>query len=101
MRNMPWCRDTFFVEVIKPSHYDDDGYVIQWLRAIIPSNSLACLCALARAAGERRVLGDQIDVVVNAYDESNTVIPVRRITRRIQAPPSLGIGAGSCPTRRS
>ena len=21
----------FFVELIKPSHYDDDGYVIQWL----------------------------------------------------------------------
>src|SRR5262249_33086226 len=22
----------FFVEIIKPSHYDDDGYVIQWVR---------------------------------------------------------------------
>ena len=30
-----------YVEVIKPSHYDDDGYVIQWRRAFIPSNSLA------------------------------------------------------------
>jgi hypothetical protein len=40
-------RETFFVEIIKPSHYDDDGYVIQWLRAFIPSNSLACLYALA------------------------------------------------------
>jgi hypothetical protein len=20
----------FFVEIIKPSHYDDDGYIIQW-----------------------------------------------------------------------
>ena len=77
-------RRPFFVEIIKPSHYDDDGYVIQWLRAFIPSNSLACLYALAHAAGERRVLGEGVDVVVNAYDESNTVIPVRKIIRRIQ-----------------
>jgi hypothetical protein len=67
------ARQKFFVEIIKPSHYDDDGYVIQWLRAIIPSNSLACLCALAHAAGQRRVLGDDVRVVVNVYDESNTV----------------------------
>src|SRR5438128_1626067 len=83
--------ETFFVEIIKPSHYDDDGYVIQWLRAFIPSNSLACLYALTHAAGKRRVLGDQVDVVVNAYDESNTVIPVQRIIRRIQAARGRGL----------
>ena len=27
--------------LVKPSHYDDDGYVIQWLRSAVPSNSLA------------------------------------------------------------
>src|SRR5271170_2564755 len=84
-------RETFFVEIIKPSHYDDDGYVIQWLRSFIPSNSLACLYALAHAAGNRRVLGDRIDIVVNAYDESNTVIPVQRIIRRIQAAHGRGL----------
>ena len=25
----------FFVELIKPSHYDDDGYVIQWWKSFI------------------------------------------------------------------
>jgi radical SAM superfamily enzyme YgiQ (UPF0313 family) len=84
-------RETFFVEIIKPSHYDDDGYVIQWLRAFIPSNSLACLYSLAHAAGERHVLGPHVDVVVHAYDESNTVIPVRRIIRRIQAAGGRGV----------
>lgn len=84
-------RETFYVEIIKPSHYDDDGYVIQWLRAFMPSNSLACLYALIQAAGERRVLGDQIDVVVHAYDESNTVIHVRKIIRRIQAAGGRGL----------
>src|SRR5215510_11678809 len=77
-------RTQFFVEIIKPSHYDDDGYVIQWVRGFIPSNSLACLYALVRCAGDRRVLGEDVDIVVNAYDEMTTVIPVRTILRRIQ-----------------
>ena len=38
----------FQLVLIKPSHYDDDGYVIQWVRAFIPSNSLAALYGLAR-----------------------------------------------------
>ncbi len=73
----------FFVEIIKPSHYDDDGYVIQWWRAFIPSNSLACLSALAEDASQRHVLGDDVNIVVNAYDECHTVIPTGQIIRRI------------------
>ena len=84
-------RQTFFVEIVKPSHYDDDGYVIQWLRSFIPSNSLACLYSLAHAAGQRRMLGDGVDVVVHAYDESNTVVPVREIIRRIQGAGGRGL----------
>jgi radical SAM superfamily enzyme YgiQ (UPF0313 family) len=84
-------RETFYVEIIKPSNYDDSGYVIQWLRAFIPSNSLACLYSLAHAAGEQRLLGEHVDIVVNAYDESNTVIPVRKIIRRIQAAGGRGL----------
>ena len=42
----------FQLLLIKPSHYDDDGYVIRWWRAIIPSNSLAALYSIA--AGLRR-----------------------------------------------
>jgi hypothetical protein len=33
----------FQLVLIKPSHYDDDGYVIRWWRAMIPSNSLAAV----------------------------------------------------------
>ena len=50
-------RKTFRLVLIKPSHYDDDGYVIQWLRSPIPSNSLACLYGLARDCAARDVLG--------------------------------------------
>ena len=37
----------FHFVMIKPTHYDDDGYPIQWLRSAIPSNTLACLNGLA------------------------------------------------------
>jgi radical SAM superfamily enzyme YgiQ (UPF0313 family) len=75
----------FFVEIIKPSHYDDDGYVIQWVRAFIPSNSLACLYALIQDVQQRRPVGAEVEIVLNVYDESHTVISVRNIIRRIQS----------------
>ncbi len=74
----------FFVEVIKPSHYDDDGYVIQWVRAFVPSNSLACVLAQAEDTRERQVLGDDVEIVVNAYDECHTVVPTKKIISRIR-----------------
>ena len=46
----------FFLLLIKPSHYDDDGYVVQWMRSWIPSNSLACLYAITQDVASRRVL---------------------------------------------
>jgi pyruvate-formate lyase-activating enzyme len=79
------------VEIIKPSHYDDDGYVIQWLRAFVPSNSLACLYGLVSDVKQRRGLGADVDIVINAYDEVHTVIPTKRIIRRIQANGGRGI----------
>jgi radical SAM superfamily enzyme YgiQ (UPF0313 family) len=75
----------FVVELIKPSHYDDDGYVIQWLRAWIPSNSLACLYGLAQDAAQRQALGPDVAIEIDAYDECHTILPVRRIVRRIQS----------------
>jgi hypothetical protein len=31
----------FHFVLIKPTHYDETGYPIQWIRSIIPSNTLA------------------------------------------------------------
>ena len=84
-------RRDFYVEIIKPSHYDDDGYVIQWRWAFVPSNSLACLYALADDVRQRGALGDDVNIVVRTYDESHTVIPVRKIVRRIQAGGGRGV----------
>jgi radical SAM superfamily enzyme YgiQ (UPF0313 family) len=74
----------FVVELIKPSHYDDDGYVIQWWKSWIPSNSLACIYGIAMDLAQRRALGPEVAIEIRAYDECHTVIPVRRIIRRIR-----------------
>ena len=75
----------FVVELIKPSHYDDDGYVIQWWKSWIPSNSLACLYGIAQDLAERRALGTEVAIEIHAYDECHTVIPVSRIIRHIKS----------------
>ena len=51
------ARKRFVLVLIKPSHYDDDGYVIQWVRSSIPSNTLAALYGLAADAARRDILG--------------------------------------------
>jgi radical SAM superfamily enzyme YgiQ (UPF0313 family) len=78
-------RKTFRLVLIKPSHYDDNGYVIQWVRSAIPSNSLASLHALAADCAERQLLGADVDIEIEAYDETNTRIKPPRIGRRILA----------------
>jgi radical SAM superfamily enzyme YgiQ (UPF0313 family) len=81
----------FYLELIKPSHYDDDGYVIQWWRAWIPSNSLSSVYGLILDAVKRRVLGDDVEIVVKVYDETNIVIPIKRIIRRFEANDNQGL----------
>ncbi|MCW4116940.1 radical SAM protein [Aurantimonas sp. MSK8Z-1] len=82
---------TFKLVLIKPSHYDDDGYVIQWWRSGIPSNTLASLYGLARDCAERRVLGADVDIEIAGYDETNTRIRTDRIAREIETSPAGGL----------
>ena len=71
--------------LIKPSHYDDDGYVIQWRRSGIPSNSLASVYGLIAECAEARALGPDVAITLEAYDETNTVIDVPAAAARIKA----------------
>src|SRR4051812_26633171 len=73
----------FRLVLIKPSHYDDDGYVIQWFRSSMRSNSLAALYGLAMDCAARQVLGADTPILVDAYDETNTRIRPERIARDI------------------
>ncbi len=88
---MGWPVSTFHIEIIKPSHYDKDGYVIQWLRAWIPSNSMACLYSIAQDCAGRRALGDDVAIEIAAYDEMNIKIPIGRIARTIKRPGHAGL----------
>src|SRR6202789_1012233 len=73
----------FLIVLIKPSHYDEDGYVIQWRRATIPSNSLASVYGLLAECAEQHVLGPDVEIEIEVYDECNTVIDIGEISKRI------------------
>lgn len=85
----PSAPNKFHLVLIKPSHYDDDGYVIQWLRSAIPSNTLAVINGLAIDCQERRVLGENVDIVVSSMDETNTRVHVDRLVRRFKGKRAL------------
>ncbi|MCZ7656554.1 MAG: radical SAM protein [Xanthobacteraceae bacterium] len=75
----------FRIILVKPSHYDQDGYVIQWWRSLVPSNSLASVHGLMAECAAARVLGPDVDIEIEAYDECNTSIDVKGAIRRIRA----------------
>ena len=70
--------------LIKPSHYDDDGYVIQWVRSQIPANSLACLYGIAQQARAAHALGPDVDIEIEAIDECNARVRPERLARSIR-----------------
>jgi hypothetical protein len=74
----------FQLVLIKPSHYDDDGYVIRWWRAMIPSNSLAAIYGIAADCAERHVLGPDVTIDIEVIDETNTRIDVAMLLARFR-----------------
>ena len=74
----------FNLVLIKPSHYDDDGYVIQWWRSAMPSNTLASVVGLALDVDERKVLGSDVRIRVHAIDETNTRVRIKQLARKVK-----------------
>ncbi len=83
--------EAFHTILIKPSHYDDDGYVIQWVKAWVASNTLSSLYGIMLDVIERQALGPDVEVNLEAFDETNTVIPIKRLIRQLSAPGAKGI----------
>jgi hypothetical protein len=77
--------------LIKPSHYDADGYVVQWVRSSIPANSLACLYALGQDAAQRQVLGADVAIDISAFDETNTRIRTKAIIEQFKCHGGFGM----------
>jgi hypothetical protein len=78
-------RDTIFTLIlIKPTHYDDDGYPLQWRRSIIPSNTLACVHGLAEDCDRRKVLGPNVEIRIHAVDETNSRVRPAKLIKLIR-----------------
>jgi radical SAM superfamily enzyme YgiQ (UPF0313 family) len=67
--------------LIKPSQYDDDGYVVRHWRGVLPSNTLACLAGLTEELIAQKRLGESVQVKIHVFDETVDKIPVKRICR--------------------
>jgi Radical SAM superfamily len=79
----------FSLVFIKPTHYDDDGYPIQWFRSAIPSNTLAVMNGLALDCKARKVLGEDVDIEITLIDETNTRVQPDAIARQLRGHKSL------------
>ena len=84
----------FPIVLIKPSHYDDEGYVIQWYRSAVPSNSLAVMHGLVRDCVQRKVLGEGVEVALRSMDEDNTRIRAEKLARAMKDGQGLVILVG-------
>jgi radical SAM superfamily enzyme YgiQ (UPF0313 family) len=83
---------TFKVVLIKPSHYDERGYVIQWWKSTIPSNSLASVYGILAECAEEKVLGPDVAIDIEGHDECNTIIDVKGTIAAIKAAGSGFVG---------
>jgi radical SAM superfamily enzyme YgiQ (UPF0313 family) len=81
----------FQLILLKPSHYDDDGYVIRWWRALIPSNSLAAVYGLALDAAQRQVLGSDVQIDIDVIDEANTRVNIPKLIKRFRKHGNFGL----------
>jgi radical SAM superfamily enzyme YgiQ (UPF0313 family) len=74
-------RKTIHLYLIKPSQYDDDGYVVRHWRGVLPSNTLACLAGLTEDAIKHNDVGELYNIKVHLLDEIVDKVPVKKICR--------------------
>ena len=67
--------------LIKPSKYDDEGYVIRYWKGVLPSNTLSCLNGLSEDVQERKVLGKELTWEITLIDDTVQGIPYKKIIK--------------------
>src|SRR2546425_3346606 len=70
------------IVLVKPSRYDDDGYVVRHWRGVLPSNTLAAMHSLTEQVAASGVLGAGVGVRTAAYDETVHRVDPTEIARR-------------------
>lgn len=77
-------KQVFHVFLVRPTRYDDKGYSIHWRQAIVPSNSLACMYGIALDSAYRKVLGNDVEIRITAFDESSDVVVYQDLIKKLQ-----------------
>src|SRR5215472_10322350 len=77
--------EKFHIVLIKPSKYDDDGYVIRFWKGVLPSNTLNVLHGLTEDVKQRRVFGE-LPIEVTTFDETAEKIPIKTVIRWSREP---------------
>src|SRR5918996_434152 len=70
--------EKFRIVLIKPSKYDDDGYVIRFWKGVLPSNTLNVLHGLTDDVKARHVFGE-LPIEVTTFDETAEKVPIKKI----------------------
>ena len=65
--------------LLKPSHYDEEGYVVQWWRALVPTQALAVINGILHDANAREVLGPEVTIEVKVIDEIATHVQPEKL----------------------
>jgi Radical SAM superfamily len=67
--------------------------VIQWVRAFIPSNSLAVVYSIARDSARRDVLGPDVEFDFSVIDESSSRVNIPKILKQFRKCGGFGLVA--------
>jgi radical SAM superfamily enzyme YgiQ (UPF0313 family) len=81
----PFTCDRLTVVLVRPTRYDEDGYVVRHWLGTLPSNTLSCLNGLTHDAVESGALGP-VSVRVHAFDEAVDRVDPRRLGRKLRRP---------------
>ncbi len=72
--------------LIKPSKYDDEGFIIRYWKGVLPSNTLSCLNGLSEDVRNRGILGKDLQWEITLIDDTVQEIPYKKIIRESQQP---------------
>ncbi|MFA6471852.1 MAG: radical SAM protein [Candidatus Latescibacterota bacterium] len=73
---------SLLVALIQPSRYDDEGFVIQYCKGVLPSNTLACLRSLTLDFADSWKKDKDITITVESYDEVVNTIPFQKLAKK-------------------
>jgi radical SAM superfamily enzyme YgiQ (UPF0313 family) len=72
---------SLLIALIQPSRYDDEGFLVQYYKGVLPSNTLACLRSLTLDFADSWKNDKGITISVESYDEVVNTIPFKRLAK--------------------